>query len=87
MGDHTARYDHQSWENLSPDEVLEALIRELYNPVSLLGSQIKRLVDDEDPMTEDEYEASFAQMDTAVRQLSRIIVNLKRYTQERKNPS
>jgi uncharacterized protein YecA (UPF0149 family) len=86
MGDHTARHDHQSWENLSPEDVLEALIRELYNPVSLLGSQIKRLVDDEDPMTEDEYEASFAQMDTAVRQLSRTIVSLKRYTQERKNP-
>lgn len=86
MGDHTARHDHQSWENLSPDEVLEALIRELYNPVSLLGSQIKRLVDDDDPMTEDEYEASFAQMDIAVRQLSRTIVSLKRYTQERKNP-
>lgn len=76
------RQDMQNWDHLSPEQVLKTLVYEIYSPVSLLGSQLKRLTDDEDPLTEDDYEQIFAQMDTAVRQLSKTVVHLKRYTND-----
>ncbi|NJN17477.1 MAG: hypothetical protein HC822_14995 [Oscillochloris sp.] len=84
MSDHAHRVDHQDWDTLTPQLLLEALVYELYHPVSLLGSQLKRLTDDDDPLSEDDYEAIFAQMHGAVRQLSKTVVHLKRYTAERK---
>ena len=72
----------QHWEHLPPDEVLKVLVMELYHPVSLLGSHLKRITDDEDPLTEDDTEEIFEQMHNAIRQLSKTVVNLKRYTQE-----
>lgn len=83
MGEQTHRHDTHIWEHMNPEQVLAALVYELYNPVSLLGSQLKRLTDDDDPLTEEDYEAIFEQMHGAVRQLSKTVVNLKRYTQER----
>ena len=78
------RPDHQHWEHLEPEQLLDLLVYELYNPVSLLGSQMKRLTDDDDPLSEEEYEAIFEQMEGAVRQLSKTVVQLKRYNEERK---
>ncbi|GAB4445481.1 MAG: hypothetical protein OHK0015_47790 [Chloroflexi bacterium OHK40] len=84
MSDHPTRHEPQSWEQLSPEQVIELLVYELYSPVSLLGSQLRRLTEDDDPLSEEEYEAIFAQMDHAVRQLSKTVVHLKRYSEERK---
>jgi hypothetical protein len=86
MSDQPARHDPQHWESLLPEQVIDGLIYELYNPVSLLGSQLKRLTDDDDPLSEDDYEAIFEQMHSAVRQLSRTVVHLKRYSEGRKKP-
>lgn len=83
MNEQSSRQDPHTWEHLTPDQVLAALVYELYNPVSLLGSQLKRLTDDDDPLTEEDYEAIFDQMHGAVRQLSKTVVYLKRYSQER----
>jgi hypothetical protein len=83
MNDHPARPDQQSWENLSPDEVLVALVRELYTPVSLLGADLNRLTGDTDALSEEEADQLFEQMQSAVRQLSMTVFHLKRYTQER----
>lgn len=82
MSEQSARQEPHSWENMTPEAVLTDLVYELYNPVSLLGSQLDRLIADDDPLTEDEYEAIFEQMQQAVRQLSRTVVNLKRYTKD-----
>jgi hypothetical protein len=83
MNEQSNRNDSHAWANLTPDQILNALAYELYNPVSLLGNQLKRLTDDEDPITEDDYEAIFEQMHAAVRQLSKTVVHLKLYTQDR----
>ncbi|WP_129627319.1 hypothetical protein [Candidatus Oscillochloris fontis] len=84
MSDQTLRQDPQQWDNLQPDQVIDHLIYEIYNPVSLLGSQLKRLTDDDDPLSEEDYESIFEQMHHAVRQLSRTVVHLKRYSEGRK---
>jgi len=84
MSEQTVRQDPQHWESLQPDQVVDNLIYEIYNPVSLLGSQLKRLTDDDDPLSEEDYEAIFEQMHQAVRQLSRTVVHLKRYSEGRK---
>jgi K+-sensing histidine kinase KdpD len=85
MHEPTNRPDSQHWEGLAPTQVLDALVYELYNPVSTLGSQLKRLTDDDDPISEEEYEEIFTQMHNAVRQLSKTVVNLKRYNEGRKD--
>ncbi|MEI7646591.1 MAG: hypothetical protein WCJ55_20150 [Chloroflexales bacterium] len=79
MSDPPTRPNPQQWENLRPEQVIDSLIYEIYHPVSLLGNQLKRLTDDDDPISEDDYEAIFEQMHQAVRQLSRTVVQLKRY--------
>lgn len=84
MSEQSARIDPQQWESLPPEQVVDSLLYEIYNPVSLLGSQLKRLTDDDDPLSEDDYEAIFEQMHQAVRQLSRTVVHLKRYSEIRK---
>jgi polyphosphate kinase len=83
MSEHAPRHDPQYWENLSAEQVLEVLVYELYNPVSLLGSHLNRITADEDPLTEEEYEDIFEQMQKAVRQLSKTVVHLRRYMQDR----
>ncbi|NJM05470.1 hypothetical protein HC891_03540 [Candidatus Gracilibacteria bacterium] len=82
MSEAHPRLDTAIWENMTPEQVLSALVYELYNPVSLLGSQLKRLTEDDDPLTEEEYEVIFSQMHAAVNQLSRTVVSLKRYSQD-----
>jgi K+-sensing histidine kinase KdpD len=77
------RPDNRDWDRLSPDQVLEVLVHDLYHPISAISSQIKRLTTDEDPLSEDDYEEIFEQMDLAVRQLSKTVVQLKRYTADR----
>jgi hypothetical protein len=86
MSEHPNRHDLQNWKALSPEQVIDLLIYELYSPVSLLGSQIKRLTEDDDPLSEEEYEAIFEQMHQAVRQLSKTVVQLKRYSEDQKRP-
>jgi hypothetical protein len=82
MSDPSGRHDTQQWDNLSPEQLLKTLLYEIYNPVSTLGSQLKRLTSDEDPLTEEEYDEILSQMDAAVRQLSKTVVHLKRYTND-----
>lgn len=82
MSEHPPRHDLQDWSDLSPEQLLEQLVHHLYSPVSILGSQLKRLTDDDDPISEDEYETIFNTMHNAVNQLSRTVVQLKRYSEE-----
>lgn len=85
MSDNAIRQSSQTphpWENMAPKQVLATLVYELYNPVSTLGSLMNRITGDEDLLTEEDTEAILEQMQTVVRQLSKIVVNLKRYTQD-----
>lgn len=82
MSEHIARQHETDWEHMAPREVLASLVYELYSPVSLLGSQLNRIVSEDDPLTEEEYEAIFEQMQKAVHRLSKTVVNLRRYVQE-----
>jgi len=85
MSDQPTRPDTHNWDALTSEQVLEALVYELYHPVSLLGSQLKRLTGDDDPLSEEDYEAIFERMDSAVRQLSKMVVQLKRYNAARRS--
>jgi hypothetical protein len=90
MSDNPIRQSAQtphSWENMAPQQVLAALVYELYNPVSTLGSLMNRIKGDQDLLTEEDTEAILEQMQTVVRQLSKIVVNLKRYTQDQDQES
>ncbi len=82
MNEQTSRYESPPWEGLTPTQVLATVVQELYNPVSLLGRHLNRLTGEDDPLTEEEYESLFEQMDGAVRQLSKTVVSLKRYARE-----
>jgi hypothetical protein len=84
MSEQHPRPELQDWNNLAPDQVIEQIIQQLYSPVSILGSQLKRLTEDDDSLSEDEYEAIFTHMHNAVNQLSKTVVHLKRYSEEQK---
>lgn len=83
MGEQPVRHESYPWDDLTPQQVLALLVDELYGPVSLLGQHLNKLMGEDDPLTEEEYETLFEQMDGAVRHLSRSVVNLKRYTRDR----
>ncbi len=85
MSEHTSsRHGTSSldWSTMLPIDVLKILIQELYNPVSLLGSHLNRITEEDDPISEEEYEEMFSQMDKAVGRLSKVVVQLRRYVQE-----
>ncbi|HEU5099245.1 MAG TPA: hypothetical protein VFU22_09510 [Roseiflexaceae bacterium] len=74
-------HEPHPWADKTPDDVLQALVYELYPPVSALGNEIDRLstgaFDDEDLI------GLIEQMREGVDQLSRLVVLLKRYAAER----
>ena len=69
-----------SWDGKTPEEVLQALVYELYTPVSALGDEIDRLLSGS--FDDDELMVLLEQLRSGVNQLSRIVVALKRYTSE-----
>ena len=81
MSDSNASHEPHPWADKTPDDVLRALVYELYTPVSALGEEIDRLstgaFEDED-LTE-----LLDQMRAGVNHLSRLVVLLKRYAAER----
>jgi tRNA C32,U32 (ribose-2'-O)-methylase TrmJ len=81
MDEHT-RHANPDWESMTPAQVVGAVIYELYTPVSALGSYLNRLTAEDDPMSEEEYELLFEQMQEAVNQLSKTVVQLKHYARD-----
>jgi len=82
MSDSNASHEPHPWADKTPDDVIRALVYELYTPVSALGEEMDRLstgaFEDED-LTE-----LLDQMRAGVNHLSRLVVLLKRYTAERR---
>jgi hypothetical protein len=74
-------HEPHPWSDLTPDQVLERLVYELYTPVSALGNEVDRLstgaFEDEDLL------GLIDQIRESVNSLSRLVVTLKHYTSER----
>jgi len=70
-----------SWDDKTPEQVLEVLVYELYPPVSALGDEIDRLITG--AFADEELTVLLEQLRAGVNHLSRIVVALKRYTAER----
>ncbi|HWQ12784.1 MAG TPA: hypothetical protein VNL77_08290 [Roseiflexaceae bacterium] len=68
------------WAEMSSDEVLDVLVYELYGPVSALGSEVDRL--STGAFEDDELGELLAQIRARVDDLSRLVVQLKRYNSE-----
>jgi signal transduction histidine kinase len=81
MSDSNASHEPHPWADKTPDDVLQALVHELYSPVSALGGEIDRLATG--AFEDDELTTLLGQMREGVDHLSRLVVLLKRYTAER----
>jgi hypothetical protein len=80
MSDSNASHEPHPWADKTPDDVLRALVYELYTPVSALGDQIDRL--STGAFEDEELTALLDQMREGVDHLSRLVVLIKRYTAE-----
>jgi len=80
MSDSNASHEPHPWADKTPDDVLRALVYELYPPVSALGEEMDRL--STGAFEDEELNALLAQMREGVDHLSRLVVLLKRYTAE-----
>ena len=74
---HAHQHETQAWADLAPHDVLEALIYELYGPVSTIGTQLDRLTSG--AFEDDELTGILRQMREATNSLGRTVVALKRY--------
>ena len=81
MSDSNASHEPHPWADKTSDDVLRALVYELYAPVSALGEEMDRL--STGAFEDAELTALLAQMREGVDHLSRLVVLLKRYTAER----
>lgn len=68
------------WTDLTPAQVLDKLVPELYAPVSALGSDVDRLASGS--FEDDDLPAMLDHIREHVNALSRLVVALKRYTKD-----
>ena len=73
-------HEPHPWADKTPDDVLQALVYELYGPVSALGNEIDRL--STGAFEDEELIALLGQMREGVNHLSKLVVLLKRYAAE-----
>lgn len=78
---HHAMHEPHPWAEMTPEEVLDALVYELYGPVSALGGEVDRLATG--AFEDEELPDLIQQIREGVNALSRMVVMLKRYTSER----
>jgi len=83
MSDSNASHEPHPWADKTPDEVLRALVYELYVPVSALGAEMNRL--STGAFEDEELTMLLAQLREGVDHLGRLVVLLKRYTAERRD--
>jgi hypothetical protein len=76
-----AAYEPHPWVDLTPDQVLDKLVHELYAPVSALGSEVDRLASG--AFEDDDLLGLLDHIRENVNALGRLVVTLKRYTSER----
>jgi hypothetical protein len=76
-----ATHEPHPWLDLTPDEVLDRLVHDLYTPVSALGSEVDRLASG--AFEDDDLLILLGQIRENVNALGRLVVILKRYSVER----
>ena len=81
MSDSNASHEPHPWADKTPDEVIRALVYELYAPVSALGEEMNRL--STGAFEDEELTELLSQLRAGVDHLSRLVVLLKRYATER----
>src|SRR5262245_58959714 len=79
---HTSHEPHP-WIEMSPDQVLETLVYELYGPVSALGNEVDRL--STGAFEDEDLPELLDQIRESVNMLSRLVVMLKRYSADRQS--
>jgi hypothetical protein len=77
---HHAAHEPHPWAEMTAEEVLDALVYELYGPVSALGGQVDRL--STGAFEDDELGTMLEQIRDRIDDLSRVVVILKRYNDE-----
>jgi hypothetical protein len=75
--------DRHAWGDMTQHEMLNALVYELYGPVSALGNEIDRLT--HGAFEDDELMSLLDQMRENIAHLSTTVVALKRYADERRS--
>jgi hypothetical protein len=80
-----ATHEPHPWLDLTPDEVLDRLVHDLYTPVSALGSEVDRLASG--AFEDDDLLVLLGQIRENVNALGRLVVMLKRYSVERHSDS
>lgn len=73
-------HEPHPWVELSPRQVLDKLVNDIYTPVSALGSEVDRLATGS--FEDDELMVLIGQIRENVNVLGRLVVTLKRYTNE-----
>jgi hypothetical protein len=73
-------HEPHPWLDLTPEQVLDTLIHEMYPPVSAIGSEIDRLASGS--FEDDELLVLIEHIRANVNTLGRLVVMLKRYTVE-----
>jgi K+-sensing histidine kinase KdpD len=76
-----AAYEPHPWIDLTPDEILDRVIHDLYTPVSALGGEIDRLASG--AFEDDELLGLLAQIRENINLLGRLVVTLKQYVDDR----
>ena len=74
-------HEPHAWDDLTPDQVLDQLVHDLYTPVSALGSEVDRLASG--AFDDEELLGLLDHIRENVNALGRLVVALKRYTSER----
>jgi len=80
-----AAHEPHPWVELTPNQVLDKLVHEIYAPVSALGSEVDRLASGS--FEDDDLLELIGQIRENVNALGRLVVTLKRYTSEREHGS
>jgi hypothetical protein len=81
---HAQPHDPHPWMHLSPAQVIDMLVYELYGPVSALGGQFERIMAGD--FDADDLPDVLAQISGRVDDLGRLVVLLKRYSEEQPHP-
>jgi len=81
LPDPHAAHEPHPWIDLTPDQVLDKLVHELYAPVSALGSEVDRLASG--AFEDDDLLELLDHIRENVNALGRLVVTLKLYTSER----